>query len=102
MKTLREIEQAIETLPLPERLRLYRDMPQLIGRNAGRTSIGSGWPSRTFPRTTRPKTRSMTAFKVGDVVSVEFPLSESCIQTMAGPWRRLAVNDDRVRRWISK
>jgi hypothetical protein len=33
MKTLREIEAAIETLPLPERLRLYQDMPQLIGRN---------------------------------------------------------------------
>ena len=34
MKTLLEIEEAIETLPLPERLRLYKDMPQLIGRNA--------------------------------------------------------------------
>lgn len=33
-KTLQEIEQAIETLPLPERLQLYKDMPQLIGRNA--------------------------------------------------------------------
>jgi hypothetical protein len=33
-KTLREIEKAIETLPLPERLQLYKDMPQLIGRNA--------------------------------------------------------------------
>jgi hypothetical protein len=32
--TLHEIEEAIETLSLPERLRLYRDMPQLIGRNA--------------------------------------------------------------------
>ena len=32
-KTLLEIEAAIETLPLPERLRLYKDMPQLIGRN---------------------------------------------------------------------
>jgi hypothetical protein len=32
-KTLREIEQAIGTLPLPERLRLYKDMPQLIGRD---------------------------------------------------------------------
>ena len=28
-----EIEKAIETLPLPERLRLYKDMPQLIGRD---------------------------------------------------------------------
>lgn len=33
MTTLAEIEKAIETLPLPERLRLYRDMPQLIGRD---------------------------------------------------------------------
>ena len=33
-KTLHEIEAAIETLPLPERLRLYKDMPQLIGRSA--------------------------------------------------------------------
>lgn len=33
MKTLQEIEQAIETLPLPDRLRLYKDMPQLIGRD---------------------------------------------------------------------
>lgn len=34
LTTLREIEKAIETLPLPERLRLYKDMPQLIGRSA--------------------------------------------------------------------
>ena len=33
MSTLQEIEKAIETLPLPQRLRLYKDMPQLIGRN---------------------------------------------------------------------
>jgi hypothetical protein len=33
-KTLHEIEEAIETLPLPDRLRLYKDMPQLIGRSA--------------------------------------------------------------------
>jgi hypothetical protein len=33
-KTLQEIERAIETLPLPERLQLYKDMPQLIGRGA--------------------------------------------------------------------
>ncbi|HZM03301.1 MAG TPA: hypothetical protein VFC44_09770 [Candidatus Saccharimonadales bacterium] len=32
MKTLREIEEAIEALPLPDRLRLYKAMPQLIGR----------------------------------------------------------------------
>ena len=34
MKTLHEIEEAIGTLPLPDRLRLYKDMPQLIGRDA--------------------------------------------------------------------
>ena len=34
MKTLHEIEEAIETLPLPERLQLYKDLPQLIGRSA--------------------------------------------------------------------
>lgn len=33
MKTLQEIGKAIETLPLPDRLRLYKDMPQLIGRD---------------------------------------------------------------------
>lgn len=33
-KTLQEIGRAIETLPLPERLQLYKDMPQLIRRNA--------------------------------------------------------------------
>lgn len=32
--TLRQIEEAIETLSLPERHRLYQDMPQLVGRNA--------------------------------------------------------------------
>ena len=32
-KTLLEIEEAIGTLPLPERLRLYKNMPQLIGRS---------------------------------------------------------------------
>ena len=32
MKTLQEIEDAIETLPLPERVQLYNDLPQLIGR----------------------------------------------------------------------
>jgi hypothetical protein len=32
-KTLQEIEAAIELLPLPERLRLYQNMPQLIGRS---------------------------------------------------------------------
>ena len=34
MKTLQEIENAIGTLPLPERLQLYKDMPHLIGRTA--------------------------------------------------------------------
>lgn len=33
MKTLQEIEKAIETLTLPDRLRLYKDMPLLIGRD---------------------------------------------------------------------
>jgi hypothetical protein len=33
-KTLHEIERAIGTLPLREKLQLYKDMPQLIGRNA--------------------------------------------------------------------
>lgn len=33
MSTVQEIEKAIETLPLAERLQVYRDMPQLIGRN---------------------------------------------------------------------
>lgn len=33
VKTLPEIEAAIETLPLPEQLRLYKDLPQLIGRD---------------------------------------------------------------------
>ena len=32
-KKLVEIEQAIGTLPLPERRQLYKDMPQLTGRN---------------------------------------------------------------------
>lgn len=34
MSTVKEIEAAIEKLPLPERLQLYKNMPQLIGRNA--------------------------------------------------------------------
>ncbi|MGB4781313.1 hypothetical protein [Candidatus Methylomirabilis sp.] len=33
MKTLQEIEKAIEALPLPDQLRLYKDMLQLIGRD---------------------------------------------------------------------
>ncbi len=33
MRTLQEIEKEIEALPLPDRLRLYKDMPQLIGRD---------------------------------------------------------------------
>ena len=32
--TLHQIEEAIGTLSLPERLQLYKDMPQLIGRSA--------------------------------------------------------------------
>ncbi len=31
MSTIQEIEKAIEALPLAERLRVYKDMPQLIG-----------------------------------------------------------------------
>ena len=34
MSTIQEPEKAIEALPLVERLRLYQDMPQLIGRDA--------------------------------------------------------------------
>ncbi len=33
MSTVREIEQAIESLPLADRLQVYRDLPQLIGRD---------------------------------------------------------------------
>lgn len=33
MKSLQEIEKAIEGLPLMERLRLFNDLPQLIGRD---------------------------------------------------------------------
>jgi hypothetical protein len=33
MKSLREIEKAIETLPFPDRLRLYKNLPLLIGRD---------------------------------------------------------------------
>ena len=32
-RTLQGIEKAIETSPLPDRLRLYKDMPQLIGQD---------------------------------------------------------------------
>ncbi len=35
MSTVLEIERAIEALPLAECLRLYKDMPQLIGRATG-------------------------------------------------------------------
>jgi len=33
MSTVQEIEKAIEALPLVDRLRVYKDMPQLIGRD---------------------------------------------------------------------
>jgi hypothetical protein len=33
MSTVLEIEKAIEALPLADRLRVYKDMPQLIGRD---------------------------------------------------------------------
>jgi hypothetical protein len=32
MTTVQEIEKAIEALPLADQLRLYRDLPHLIGR----------------------------------------------------------------------
>jgi hypothetical protein len=32
MTTIQEIEKAIEALPLADQLRLYCDLPQLIGR----------------------------------------------------------------------
>ena len=32
MSTVQEIEKAIGALPLPDRLRVYRDLPALIGR----------------------------------------------------------------------
>ena len=32
MSTVQEIEKAIEALPWPEQLKVYRDMPELIGR----------------------------------------------------------------------
>lgn len=75
MKTLQEIEKAIETLPLPDRLRLYKDMPLLIGREVEdldwqRLALDNFF--RTTPRTIK----SMSKFKVGDVVSVEFPFSD--------------------------
>lgn len=33
MSTLQEIEKAIEALPVADQLRLYQDLPQLIGRD---------------------------------------------------------------------
>ena len=33
MSTVQEIERAIEALPLADRLQVYRDLPQLIGRD---------------------------------------------------------------------
>ena len=33
MSTVQEIEQAIQALPLADRLKVYRDLPQLIGRD---------------------------------------------------------------------
>lgn len=33
MTTIQEIEKAIESLPLADQLRLYRDLPSLIGRD---------------------------------------------------------------------
>jgi hypothetical protein len=34
MTTLQEIEKAIQALPLAEQMRLYHDLPQLMGRTA--------------------------------------------------------------------
>ena len=34
MRTLSEIEKAIGTLSFPERLQLYKDMPQLVQKDA--------------------------------------------------------------------
>ncbi|MBA3612671.1 MAG: hypothetical protein H0W49_07100 [Nitrospirales bacterium] len=73
MKTLQEIEKAIETLPLPDRLRLYKDMPLLIGGDIEdldwqRLALDN------FSRTTPLTIKFMIKYKVGDVVSVEFPL----------------------------
>jgi hypothetical protein len=34
MSTVREIEKAIVELPLAERLEIYRDLPDLIGRTS--------------------------------------------------------------------
>ena len=34
MSTVQDIEKAIEALPWAERLQVYRDLPQLIGRDA--------------------------------------------------------------------
>jgi hypothetical protein len=33
MSTVQEIKRAIEALPLADRLQVYRDLPQLIGRD---------------------------------------------------------------------
>jgi hypothetical protein len=33
MSSVKEIEQAIKALPLADRLQVYHDLPQLIGRN---------------------------------------------------------------------
>jgi hypothetical protein len=34
MTTIQEIEKAIEALPLADQVRLYRDLPHLMGRTA--------------------------------------------------------------------
>ena len=39
MTTVKEIEKAIESLSLAEQLQLYRDIPQLIGREIGRAHV---------------------------------------------------------------
>jgi hypothetical protein len=75
MKTLTEIEAPIETRPLPERLRLYKDMPQSIRRDAEDLD----WQRlglEIFSGTNARKPESMTSFRIGDIVSVAFPLSD--------------------------
>lgn len=44
MTTLQEIKQAIEALPLAEQMRLYHDLPQLMGH----TAEGLDWQHQGF------------------------------------------------------
>jgi hypothetical protein len=49
MKMLQEIEQAIETLPWLDRLRLYKDMPQLIGGDVENLRVAATGSRSFFP-----------------------------------------------------